>query len=221
MSPVYPPIENMIEQQIRPWGVLDQSILDLLYLIRREDFVPQKYKSLAYSDVCLPLCQTQKMLEPKVQAFIIQEIQPKDYENILLIGAGLGFIVALLSCLSRSVTAYEINRDLYQQAQKNLQKYSIKNVELINADGFAIKELKPFNKIIICGSISKLPQIFIEGLKVSGNLIYFERLIGHNNVMAEMKSLYKVSSESHKEEVLLQIESSSLLNDEINDPFIF
>ena len=126
---------NMIEQQIRPWDVLDADILDLLLVVKRENFVPEAYKNLAFVDTMIPLPDGESMLTPKLEARIAQDIQAKKHENVLLVGAGTGYLAALLSHRARHVTAVEISPEMKAVAEKNLAANGISNVsvELGNA----------------------------------------------------------------------------------------
>src|SRR5262245_36424918 len=100
---------NMVEQQIRPWEVLNQEVLDLLYVVRREDFVPPAYRSLAFSDLEIPLGEGRLMLQPKVEARIVQEVAAKPTDKVLVIGAGSGYLAALLGKRAKQVHAIEIS----------------------------------------------------------------------------------------------------------------
>src|SRR5688572_22545318 len=111
---------NMIEQQIRPWNVLDQEVLDLLVAVKREAFVPAAYKSLAFTDTEIPLPGGECMLAPKLEARIMQEMAIKKHEHVLEIGAGSGYMAALLACKARYVTTVDIKPELKALAAKNL-----------------------------------------------------------------------------------------------------
>src|SRR5271165_992804 len=111
---------NMIEQQIRPWDVLAQDVLDLLFVVKREEFVPVAYKDLAFFDAEIPLPRGENMLTPKYEARILQEANPKKHENVLEIGAGSGYMAALLAHRARHVTTLEIAPELKAFAEQNL-----------------------------------------------------------------------------------------------------
>ena len=213
-------IDNMIEQQIRPWGVLDQKTLDLFHTIRRADFVPSQYQNLAYADVNIPLYQEQFMLEPKVQAHIIQALQLEKQHRVLLIAAETGFLAALIACLSGEIVAYESNEDCFQQAMQNLQQYNIHNVQLLNENGLKLEQTELFDKIIICGTVHTLPQNIIDSLQVFGQLIYFKKAT-NNDVLSDMCLFYKSSHTSVKESVLLQASSPILRYCEADEEFVF
>jgi len=162
---------NMIEQQIRPWNVLDQDVLDLLHIVKREQFVPAACAALAFADTEIPLGNGAQMLNPKIEARILQELQLKKHENVLEIGAGSGYMAALLAAKARQVTTVEINPALQAMAQQNLANANVTNVtvELGNgADGWSAGA--PFDVIVISGALEVLPEIFKKQLKVGGRI---------------------------------------------------
>jgi protein-L-isoaspartate(D-aspartate) O-methyltransferase len=162
---------NMIEQQIRTWDVLDQDVLDLLVVVRREEFVPAPYKNLAFVDTEIPLPGGENMLTPKLEARLLQEVGVKKHESVLEIGTGSGYMAALLAYKGRHVTSIEIAPQMKALAEKNLADYGISNVtvELGNgAQGWT--DGAPFDVIVISGSLPVLPDVFLQQLKVGGRL---------------------------------------------------
>jgi len=166
---------NMIEQQIRPWDVLDQDVLDLLYIVRREDFVPEAYRLLAFSDLEIPLLTGgdagERMLQPKLEARILQEIAPKPADHVLEIGAGSGYMAALLGTRARDVVTIEINPVLKTMAERNLARAGRTNVAVQGGDGargWAAKA--PYDIIVVSGSLPMLPAAFTDQLAVGGRL---------------------------------------------------
>ena len=162
---------NMIEQQIRPWNVLDQEVLDALHIVKREQYVPVACASLAFADTEIPLGNGASMFNPKVEARILQELQLKKHENVLEIGAGSGYMAALLANKSRHVTTIEINPALKEMAQQNLANANVSNVtvELGNgSEGWATGA--PFDVIVISGALEVLPEVFLKQLKVGGRI---------------------------------------------------
>ncbi|MCE3607309.1 protein-L-isoaspartate O-methyltransferase [Massilia sp. P8910] len=173
---------NMIEQQIRPWNVLDQDVLDLLVVVKREDFVPAAYKTLAFVDTDIPLPGGEAMFTPKIEARILQEVAVKKHENVLEIGAGSGYMAALLAHKARHVTTVEINPELKELAAANLAKASITNatVELGNgAEGW--DKGAPFDVIVISGGLEALPEAFMKQVKVGGRIA---AIVGQAPVMS-------------------------------------
>lgn len=174
---------NMIEQQIRPWEVLDTQILSLLAMIRREDFVPVACKALAFVDMQIPLPPqlnpSQCMLEPKVEARILQDLAVQKHEKVLEIGTGSGYMAALLAHRAQQVITLEIDPELADTARRNLQKAGIYNAEVRLADGAAnLAEAVsdngalrgPFDVIVLSGSVADVPASLLDLLKVGGRL---------------------------------------------------
>lgn len=167
---------NMIEQQIRPWDVLDQDVLDLLVVVRREEFVPAAYRSLAFADTEIPLPCGEHMFTPKLEARILQEAAVKKHEHVLEIGTGSGYMAALLAHKARHVTTVEIEPELKAFARKNLTDYSIGNVSVVTGDGAqgwvgSGNENAPYDVIVISGALPVLPEVFLSQLKIGGRIL--------------------------------------------------
>ncbi|MDI9334725.1 MAG: protein-L-isoaspartate O-methyltransferase [Cytophagales bacterium] len=172
---------NMIEQQIRPWNVLDSRVLQLLAEVKREDFVPAAHKSLAFGDFELPIGHDAAMLAPKVEARLVQDLQLTGVENVLEIGTGTGYTAALLGRLSHHVTTLEINPELAAQATLNLARAVVANVDVRVADGSHIDAIQGmFDVIVLSGSVAEIPEALIDKLKVGGRLI---AIVGDEPVM--------------------------------------
>jgi protein-L-isoaspartate(D-aspartate) O-methyltransferase len=165
---------NMIEQQIRPWDVLDQDILELLVVVKREAFVPPAYKTLAFMDTEIPLPGGECMFFPKLEARILQELLVKKHEQVLEIGAGSGYMAALLAHKARHVTTVEISPELKAMAEKNLADYGVSNVEVAlgnGAQGWANAGTEaPYDVIVISGSLPVLPDAFLKQIRVGGRI---------------------------------------------------
>ena len=165
---------NMIEQQIRTWEVLDASVLDLLFQVKREDFVPEAHRSLAFADLELPLGHGESMLQPKVEARIVQELAIQPHETVYEVGTGSGYLTALLAKRARHVTSVEIHPDLSARAAQNLKRAGIANVTLLEGDGSAAPLAESaFDVIVLGGSVPMLPQAFLDRLAVGGRLFAF------------------------------------------------
>jgi protein-L-isoaspartate(D-aspartate) O-methyltransferase len=171
---------NMIEQQIRPWEVLDPTVLALLAAVRREDFVPAAYQGMAFMDTEVPLpsatsAQLQHMLAPKVEARLLQELDVRKHERVLEIGAGSGFMAALLGHRAQQVTTLEIDADLAALARRNLARAGVTNVSVQQADGAApgpqVLAEGPFDVIVLSGSVAELPSALLDLLKPGGRLV--------------------------------------------------
>jgi protein-L-isoaspartate(D-aspartate) O-methyltransferase len=172
---------NMIEQQIRPWEVLDQGVLSLLSVVRREDFVPPAYRSLAFVDMQVPLPHGQSMLEPKVEARLLQELAVQRHERVLEIGAGSGYMAALLAHKAQHVTTIEIDPELARMAGENLKRAWILNARVIEADASAGPVVDgPFDVIVLSGSVAEVPRALLAQLKPGGRLT---AVVGQKPVM--------------------------------------
>ena len=176
---------NMIEQQIRPWDVLDAGVLSLLAMMRREDFVPAEHKALAFVDAEVPLPGGQFMLSPKVEARLLQEAQVQRHERVLEIGTGSGFMAALLSHRAQSVTSLEIRPELVQMARDNLRRAGVHNVDVREADGaLGLPGEAPFDVIVLSGSVALVPQDLLNQLRTGGRLI---GIVGSEPVMRAVR----------------------------------
>ena len=163
---------NMIEQQIRPWNVLDAEVLELLAVVKREDFVPLAHKALAFMDMEIPLGQGQVMLAPCIEARMLQDAAVQKHEKVLEIGTGSGYMAALLAHRAQRVISLEINPELAQMARANLQKAGIHNVEVRQFDGAkGVSADGPFDVIMLSGSVAEVPQTLLAQLKIGGRLI--------------------------------------------------
>ncbi|OYY93725.1 MAG: protein-L-isoaspartate O-methyltransferase [Polaromonas sp. 28-63-22] len=191
---------NMIEQQIRPWEVLDNQVLSLLAIVRREDFVPLAHRALAFVDMEIPLDAGptsqrepgQCMLAPKVEARILQDLAVQKHEKVLEIGTGSGYMAALLAHRGQQVVTLEINPVLASSARINLQRAGVYNAEVLNRDGAAsfgpqaaagaegdvLDSL--FDVIVLSGSVAEVPSGLLSRLKVGGRL---SAIVGFEPVM--------------------------------------
>jgi len=165
---------NMIEQQIRTWEVLDQEVLDLLLTVKREDFVPPAYRELAFADVEIPLGHGAAMLEPKIEARVLQALQLKKSAKVLEIGSGSGYMTALLATQAAHVYSVEIVPELVAMACANLQRAGIANVTIETGDGaHGWPSHAPYDAIFISAATPVLPREFLRQLKPGGRLIAF------------------------------------------------
>lgn len=177
MSPDFSNIEQarskMIEQQIRPWNVLDPNVLELLSEIRREDFLPASHRHLAFVDMEVPLPEHQVMLAPKVEARLLQELNLSQSDRVLEIGTGSGFMAALMARLSDNVLSVEKYDSLIALARANLDHAGISNVEVVHGNG--LKENPGwanmgFDAVVISGAVEKIPGHLIDRLNPGGRL---------------------------------------------------
>ena len=162
---------NMVEQQIRTWDVLDPLVLDLLFQVKREDFVPAQHRSLAFADLEVPLGHGESMMQPKVEARILQELALQPHENVYEVGTGSGYLTALLASRARHVTSAEMYTDLQERAAQNLREAGIRNVTLLQGDSArAPLAESAFDVIVLSGSTPVLPQAFLDRLAPGGRL---------------------------------------------------
>lgn len=165
---------NMVEQQIRPWDVLDQDILDLLFVVRRENFVPAALRDLAFVDTPIPLGHGAEMLEPKIEARVLQELHVRSTDTALEIGTGSGYMAALLGARASQVTTVEIEPALAERARGNLIASGALNVRVEVGDaaqGWPVHA--PYDVILVSGGLPVLPQELVAQLRPGGRLIAF------------------------------------------------
>lgn len=172
---------NMVEQQIRPWDVLDVSILDLLFKVKREQFVPEKQRQLAFVDTQLPLPNGSTMLEPKVEARLVQDLAIKPTDRILEVGTGSGYLTALLAAVGKEVISIEIDPAIKAQAEKNLNAAGVDNVTLLEGNGIAgAADKGPFDVILVGGSLPVVPEVLKQQLAIGGRMAV---IVGQEPVM--------------------------------------
>lgn len=183
---------NMVEQQIRPWDVLDPAILDLLFHVKREDFVDADKRALAFVDTELPMKSGNKMLQPKLEARIAQDVGVQPQDKILEVGTGQGYLTALLAKQAGHVYSVEINSAIQEIAAANLKKANIHNVTLVTGNGLdGLAEKGPFDVIVVGGSLPVVPESLKAQLAVGGRLLV---VVGDLPVM--VAKLIKRQSES-------------------------
>ena len=173
---------NMVEQQIRTWEVLDQDVLDLLYAVPREEFVPPQHRALAFSDLQIPLGDSQRMWEPKMEARVVQELDVHKTDRVLEVGTGSGYLTALLAHRAAQVVSVEINPRLAEFGRRNLERHGADNVLLEIGDAARgwVKQA-PYQVIVLGGSTPLLPRAFLEQLDVGGRLF---AVVGEPPVMS-------------------------------------
>ncbi|NTV10168.1 MAG: protein-L-isoaspartate O-methyltransferase [Zoogloea sp.] len=165
---------NMVEQQIRPWEVLDADVLDLLMTVRREEFVPEAYKSLALTEALIPLGHGAAMLAPVIEGKVLQAVQVKRTDKVLEVGAGSGYFAALLAARADFVRTVDIEPAMVKLAHDNLKRYGVENViveEGNAAAGWA--ESAPYDLIVVSGGLHFLPEELLAQIKVGGRLFAF------------------------------------------------
>lgn len=172
---------NMVAQQIRPWYVFDDTVLDLLYKLKREEFVPDEHRDMAFIDMEIPLGHGQVMMTPKMEARIVQELHIQKTDKILEIGSGSGYLTALLAEKGAHVTGVEIIPELKAMAENNLKKHGITNVTLELGDGAqGWPQHGPYDVIVLTASTPVLPDTFQNNLNPGGRLF---AIVGEDPVM--------------------------------------
>ena len=210
---------NMIEQQIRPWNVLDQDVLALLTVVKRENFVPAAYKNLAFVDSEIPLPQGEIMLAPKIEARLLQAVAVKKHEQVLEIGSGSGYMAALLAHKGRHVTTVEIEPELKAMAEKNLSAQGFTNVSVAlgnGAQGWA-KGMEPYDVIVISGALPVLPESFLQQIKVGGRIA---AIIGEAPVMTA-QLITRTGNKEYKTENLFETNTRLLREASTPSKFTF
>ena len=216
---------NMIEQQIRPWDVLDAGVLSLLAMVRREDFVPPAYKALAFVDCEVPLTEHGKaghdgqcMLAPRVEARLLQEARVQRHERVLEIGAGSGFMAALLAHRAQSVITLECVPALAAMAATNLRRAGVLNASVREMDGArGLIGEAPFDVIMLSGSVPEVPQVLLDQLKIGGRMI---AIVGQEPVMQAMR-ITRLSASQLQSDALFDTAAFRLLGIAEPSHFVF
>jgi protein-L-isoaspartate(D-aspartate) O-methyltransferase len=214
---------NMIESQIRTWDVLDQAVLDAIAAVKREDFVPERYRELAFADMQIPLRADMQdpgevMLTPKLEARMLQELSLTFADRVLEIGTGSGYVTALLARLAREVVSIEIVPEFAEQAQGRLRSAGITNVLLEAGDGAnGWEQAGPYDAILLTGSVPVLPPAMRAQLKTGGRLL---AVIGNEPVMSATL-VVRVSENDYSQRVLFETCIAPLRNVSRASRFVF
>lgn len=213
---------NMIEQQIRPWNVLDTEVLQHLALLRRDDFAPAAHRDLAFADVEIPLLPDarpgQSMLPPRLEARIFQELALRNTDKVLEVGSGSGYMAALLATRAEFVHSVEIDPRLAELARSNLQRAGVVNVFVETGDavqGWSAKA--PYDAIVLSGSTPRLSDTLLRQLKVGGRLI---AVVGEAPVMV-MQLVTRTGEDSFTTTNVLETLLAPLLNAPKRSKFVF
>jgi protein-L-isoaspartate(D-aspartate) O-methyltransferase len=209
---------NMVEQQVRPWEVLDQNVLDLLLAVKREDFVPPAYRQLAFADAEIPLGHGATMLEPKIEAHALQALQLKHHERVLEIGTGSGYMAALLAAHAEHVWSIEIVPELAEKARVTLKRQGITNVVVETGDGArGWPAHAPYDAIVVSGSMPLLPPELLAQLKIGARLF---AIVGEDPVM-EAQLVTRITEDSYRTVNLFETVTAPLANAPRRPQFVF
>jgi len=209
---------NMVEQQIRPWEVLDQDVLDLLYAVPREAFVPAVSKALAFCDLEVPLPEGERMWAPKIEARVLQALGVKKSDRVLEVGTGSGYLTALLAHRAQHVHSVEIKPALAAFGRENLARHGLENVTLETADGArGFPRHAPYDVIVLTGSVPVLPRGLVEQLAAGGRLF---AVVGDAPVM-EARLVVRAASGACRETDLFETLLAPLANAEQPSRFRF
>ena len=209
---------NMVEQQIRPWEVLDSRVLALLERIHREDFVPVRYRKLAFADLAIPLDCGQVMMRPKIEARMLQALELAEDETVLEIGTGSGFITACLAALSKRVVSVEIFPELHQEAALKLKDKAIDNVELFVGDAMGgWQPEQAHDVVVVTGSVPRVPESFRGWVNPGGRLFV---VTGESPAM-EACLMRRLDATEWSEESLFETDLPRLVNAEQPPEFQF
>lgn len=209
--------QQMIDQQVRAWTILDESVLTILEATERERFVPDGYEALAFADMEIPLGHGQSMMTPTIEGRVLQALELTGDENVLEIGTGSGYLTACLAGLARNVTSIDIHADFVERAANVLADCGIENVTLMTMD--AMRELPQgkFDVIVVTGSIEALDQRFIDALEPEGRLFV---IVGKAPVM-EARLIRRTGENDWTSETLFETTLDPLVNGRLPPQFSF
>jgi len=209
---------NMIKQQCRAWGVLDDAILALFERVPREDFVPKRYQHLAFADMAIPLGHGQSLLAPKEEARILDALKINPNDRVLEIGTGSGFLTMLLACQAKHVDSVDIFEDFTELASQKLQSHNIHNIDVQTADAsLGYKKNTHYDVIVITGSMPILPKHFLVQLNLHGRLFAF---LGKAPAM-QATLITKLDETNTKTQILFETVVAPLINAHAGSEFVF
>ncbi len=208
---------QMVEQQVRAWGVFDPAVLEVLASVPREQFVPAGYEALAFADTEIPIGHGESMMTPTVEGRILQALDLDGTERVLEVGTGTGFLAACLAQLAESVTSIDIHDDFLARAAQNLEDSGIGNVELLNTDATAELPGGAFDAIAVTGSLENFDPRFVEALNPGGRLFV---VIGNAPTM-EARVIEKTGDSDWQSDTIFETTLKALVNGALPPQFAF
>jgi protein-L-isoaspartate(D-aspartate) O-methyltransferase len=209
---------NMVEQQIRPWEVLDERVLELLEKTHREDFVPVRYRKMAFSDIAIPLDHDQSMMKPVIEGRLLQALEVKPDETVLEIGSGSGFITACLAQLAKHVVSVDVFEQFTKEVAAKLKEKNIHNVEL--ETGNAMTGWQPeqaHDVLVVNGSVASIPDHFRGWVNPGGRIF----IVCGDEPAMEAMLLTKLNATDWREESLFETNLPRLIGAESLPEFEF
>lgn len=209
---------NMVEQQVRPWEVLDSRVLDLMESLHREDFVPVRYRKLAFADLSVPLNHGQAMMKPVVEGRMLQALEIQPDETVLEIGTGSGWITACLARLANHVVSVELYEDLSASAARTLREKGLENVDLEVGD--AMRGWQPeqaHDVLVVTGSVEAIPEHFRGWVNPGGRMF----VVRGSSPAMEATLCTRLSVTEWREEGLFETDLPRLVHAESEPQFEF
>jgi protein-L-isoaspartate(D-aspartate) O-methyltransferase len=209
---------NMVENQVRPWEVLNGRVLDVMSRVRREDFVVPAHRQIAFADLCLPLGHGEVMMKPVVEGRVLQALELQPADQVLEIGTGSGFLTACLAGLSAHVTSIDIHADFINAAAQRLQTTGIANITLVSGD--AVHEWQPdglFDALVVTGAVFQIPPRWLSWLKPGGRVL----VIRGQSPVQHATLLTHEGNGRYREEVLFETDLPYLTHAEPSRQFVF
>jgi protein-L-isoaspartate(D-aspartate) O-methyltransferase len=200
---------NMVEQQVRTWEVLDPRVLDVLRAVKREDFVPPRYRKTAFADLALPLDGGEVMMKPVVEGRMLQALELNAEDAVLEVGTGSGFVTACLASLGREVVSVEVNPALAERARHRLAGLGLTCVRVETADAVTQFDIdRQFDAVCVTGAVYTVPEKFKRWLRVGGRLFVIR---GMSPAMEALR-ITRVTDDCFREDSLFETDLPYLVN---------
>ncbi len=209
---------NMIQQQLRPWEITDDNVLNAMQSLPREDFVPRQYRQLAYADLEIPISAEATMLLPRIEGRLLQALDIQPDEDALVVGTGSGYLTAVISTLARQVTSVEVDGELAEIAQRRIKQQGIENVSIVVGDATCgLDDYAPYDVIAITGSVSEIPPLILDNMRINGRLFV---VVGTAPVMQALL-IRRNSADKWETQALFDTQLAPLENSSQPTPFSF